>query len=436
MPANQATHVPLFVDLYQLTMAQSYWHKIPDTKGTFELSFRSMPPNRGYMVVYGARIAINLIRNFAFSPEDLSFLRSLNKFDPQFLEYISDLSFNCTVRSMRDGEIVFGGEPIIQITGSIIQAQLLETLLINTINLRSILATKCSRVLDSARPKKVVDLGARRSPGIESAIAFSEAGHLVGFEGTASVISGINSSIPLVGTMAHSYVLAFPTELTAFRSYAEEFPENCTLLVDTFDSIKGIRNAIQVGLEMRNKGHHLNAIRLDSGNLGELATIARRLLDGASLNEVQIIVSGGLDEYQISTLEEKKVPIDTYGVGTKVGVSSDAPWADCIYKLVEVDGRPVMKSSEGKPSIPFAKTVLRQTNKHDMYERDLVIRKDSNDISQCGSRIISTIIRDGVLIHDLPDLAAARNYHHTVFKRLPDQYKHIKSPDRYPVFIQ
>ncbi len=218
---------------------------------------------------------------------------------------------------------------------------MLETILINTINLRTLLATKCSRVIQAANGKPVIDFGARRAHGIESAEALAEASYLTGFSATATVSAGIKSGLPIAGTMAHSYVMSFKTELEAFRAYATEFPNDCVLLVDTYDTAKGIQNAILVAKEMESSGKSLKGIRLDSGDLAAHSLNARSQLNAAGLSNVNVLASGGLDEYEIANLAGAESSIDGYGVGTKVGVSSDAPGAESGYNMVDIDGLPV-----------------------------------------------------------------------------------------------
>ena len=362
-------------------------------------------------------------------------MKELEKFDPTFLEYLQSLKFTGDVWGIRDGEIIFANEPVLQVKAPIIECQLIETMLINTVNLHTLLATKCARVLYAARGKPVIDFGARRAHSRLAASVLAEEAFLAGFSGTATVDAGIQNSIPLVGTMAHSYVMAFKTELEAFRSYAKEFPDECTFLVDTYDSIQGLNNAVQVGLEMKNKGHQLFGVRLDSGDLQKLSETARLLLDTSGLNYVKIIASGGLDEYAIADLESNQAPIDIYGVGTKVSVSADTPWAETIYKMVEFNKAPVAKISEYKESTPYQKEVYRINSSSGRYLWDVVTKANSPEACQEGDKLLVNRIKNGNLIGLPKPTIDPQKFHRTAFHRLPTRYKALSSPSHYPVKI-
>ena len=248
---------------------------------------------------------------------------------------------------------------MIEVTAPIIEAQLLETILINRVNLQTILATKASRVIHAAAGRTVVDFAARRAQGTEAADRLAKAGYIAGYAGTSNVGAGVRYGIPTAGTMAHSFVMCFESETEAFRAYAESFPDSSTFLVDTYGTTGGVRAAIAVAGEMREAGHALRAIRIDSGDFAGLSARARAMLDDAGLREVEIFVSGGLDEFEVDSLVRSEAPIDGFGVRTKAGVSADAPWTDCAYKLVEYDGKPILKLSTGKASLPGRKQVYR-----------------------------------------------------------------------------
>ena len=425
----------LFLDLYQLTMSQSYWRTDPNKEATFELSFRSLPKDRNYLVIHGIERALKIVSNLSFDDESIKSLRGMRKFDESFLNYLSEVRFTGSARTMSDGDIAFAGEPVFQIKAPIIQGQLLETVLINTINLRTLLATKCSRVIHAARGKPVVDFGARRAHGIEAGEALSEASYLAGFSGTATVSGGIGRDIPLVGTMAHSYIMSFESELDAFRAYAKEFPSECTLLVDTYDTSTGIENAVKVGKEMDSVGERLKAIRLDSGDFLTHATNARAAFEKAALSYVNILASGGLDEYEIDRLEREYAPIDGYGVGTKVSVSSDAPWSESVYKMVEIDGVPVFKSSEDKRSLPHQKSVHRESGFDGLFVRDTI----SASGTASGTRNVRSMLRNRLLkgerVIDPVSIQSSRNYHISEIARLPDKFKNLRENVPYPVEI-
>ena len=423
----------LFLDYYQLTMSQSFWRKHGEKEAIFELSFRGLPKDRGYLITGGVERCIQHIKNLSFSKESLDSLTTLEKFDNSFLKHLQTIKFTGDVWAVRDGEIIFANEPVIQVKAPIIQCQLIETILINTVNLHTLLATKCTRVLHAASGKPVIDFGARRAHSKLAASALAEEAYLVGFAGTATVDAGIKNSIPLVGTMAHSYVMSFGTELEAFREYAREFPNECTLLVDTYDSIEGLTNAVKVGLEMKEKGYHLFGVRLDSGDLRKLSEFARNLLNTSGLDYVKVIASGGLDEYSISDLERNQAPIDIYGVGTKVSVSADAPWAETIYKIVEFNGLPVSKTSEEKASVPFQKKVYRTMGNSGEYIEDVITTTNSGDEFRKGKELLIHRIRTGTLSERISSIMDDRQFHREVFDKLPSRYKALSSPPLYPV---
>ena len=423
----------MFTDLYQLTMAQAYWRIGTTAQATFSLYFRSYPRDRAYFVLGGTQSAIEHLAGFHFSVDDIDSLRSLALFDDGFLDYLGRLRFTGSVRAMAEGSIFFAREPVIEVTAPIIEAQLLETYLINQINLNCILATKASRVEYAARGKTVVDFGARRTQGIDAANALARVGYMVGFAGTSNVMAGTIYGIPTFGTMAHSFVESLPKEIDAFVAYAETFPESSTLLVDTYDTLGGVRAAIVVAREMRRRGHDLRAIRLDSGDLMDLSTGARALLDKAGLNEVQVFASGGLDEFEVDALVRGGAAIDGFGVGTKVGVSADAPWTDCAYKLVEYDGRPTLKLSAGKRTLPGPKQVYRYVDDSGGYLRNVIARADERPTDAGAEPLLEETMSGGKPLGRPRSLEGLRARFKREFGRLPEMYKALRSPATYQV---
>ena len=414
-------------------MSQSYWRTAPNKEATFELYFRSLPEDRNYLVIHGIERALKIVSNLSFDGESIQSLRNLEKFDESFLNYLSEIRFTGSAWTMSDGDIAFAGEPVFQIKAPIIQGQLLETVLINTINLRTLLATKCARVVHAARGKPVVDFGARRAHGIEAGEALSEASYLAGFSGTATVSGGIGVDIPLVGTMAHSYVMSFESELDAFRAYAKEFPSECTLLVDTYDTLTGIGNSVRIGKEMESVGERLKAIRLDSGDFLTHATSARAAFEKENLSYVDILASGGLDEYGIDRIERESAPIDGYGVGTKVSVSGDAPWSESVYKMVEVDGMPVFKNSEDKRSFPYRKSVHRISGSDKLFAYDTITASGIDSDSPNGRSMLRNRFLNGERVIEPVSIQSSRKYHMSEMGCLPDKYKTINECVLYPV---
>ena len=342
----------LLTDLYELTMAQSYFQHGMFAPATFSLFIREYPPNRSYFVAAGLEDVLTYLEEWRFPEESIDYLRSSGIFSADFLDYLSGLRFTGEVRAIPEGRLFFADEPILEVTGPVVEAQIVETFIINQVNLQSIIATKAARCVRAARGKSLVDFSLRRTQGIDAGMKVARASYLVGFQATSNVMAGKVYGIPISGTMAHSFVTSYGHELDAFRAFAESFPERSTLLIDTYDTVAGARKAVVVGKEMEALGQRLRGVRLDSGDLVSLSREVRSILDQAGLHYVSIVASGGLDEFDVEDMTSQDAPIDSFGVGTKMGVSSDAPWSDMAYKLVKYDGRPVLKLSTGKISLP------------------------------------------------------------------------------------
>ena len=423
----------LFTDLYQLTMAQAYWQSGNTAHATFSLFFRNYPSNRSYFVFAGLPDVLEYLEDFHFSDEDIAFLRSLNRFNDDFLDYMSQLRFTGSARAMAEATIFFINEPVIEVSGPVVETQIVETFLLNQVTLQSMLATKASRVVEAARDKTAVDFAARRTHGTDAADKLARVSYMVGFAGTSNVMGGALHNIPTFGTMAHSWVETFEKETDSFRAYAESFPDSSTFLVDTYDTIEGTRKAIEVAHAMKRRGHTLRAIRLDSGDLLDLSLRARRLLDEAGLPEVQIFASGGLDEYDVDALLSSGAPIDGFGVGTRVGVSADAPHIDSVYKLVEYDGRPVLKLSAHKQTLPGPKQVYRFRNRDGRYLRDVLACADEQPPSEAAEPLIRPVMRNGKRLVSLPTLEELRERFRGDFACLPERHKDLRSPEQYEV---
>ena len=410
---------PLFVDLYELTMAQAYLQSGQTGDATFSLFFRNFPPNRAYYVFCGLESAIDYLASLKFSASDLEALDRMQLFDAVLLDYLQSFKFTGSVRAMREGEIFFPNEPVIEVSGPIIECQIAETFLINQINLESMLATKAARVVDAAAGKQVVDFASRRTHGLDAGIKFARASYIAGFDGTSNVRAASLYGIPAVGTMAHSYISRFNSETDAFSNYAKSFPDSSTFLVDTYDTLNGVRNAIKVAHDMTTHGSSLRAIRLDSGDMARLSVHAREMLDHAGLGNVRILASSGLDEYSISDLVSSGAPIDGFGVGTRVGTSADAPYTDFVYKLVEYDGTPIVKLSEDKESLPAPKQVYRISDTEGMFERDVITDADNPICNSNSSPLLSQVMENGRTINESPHVNAIRRHHRERLEGLP-----------------
>lgn len=348
----------LVTDLYQLTMAASYLQRGMTAPATFSLFVRNLPPTRGFLVAAGLEDCLEFLEEFHFDPSDLDYLATLG-LPREVLRAFASLRFTGDVWAVPEGRVVLANEPLLEVTAPLPEAQLVETLLLNKVTFQTAVASKAARCVLAAQGRlELVDFGLRRTQGVDAGMAAARSSAMVGFAATSNVEAARRYGLLASGTMAHSYVEAFPDEIDAFRAFAADFPDRATFLVDTYDTLTGVRRAITVikesGLESR------AAVRLDSGDLSTLAFGTRQLLDEAGLKQVRIVVSGNLDEHRVADLVRRGAPVDVAGVGTRMGVSADAPYLDTAYKLVAYDGRPVAKLSAAKATYPGAKQVFRQ----------------------------------------------------------------------------
>jgi len=423
----------LFADLYELTMAQAFYQQGMFAQATYSLFIRQYPPNRAFLVAAGLEDVLDYLENLRFSQASLDYLRSIGIFDSNFLKYLKDLRFTGSVRAIPEGRLFFTDEPVLEVTAPIIEAQIGETFIINQINFQSLLTTKSARCMLAAPGCSLADFGSRRTHGIDAALKMARCGYIAGFQSTSNVLASQRYGIPPSGTMAHSFISSFAVEIDAFRAYAASFPDRAVLLLDTYDTIEGAYNAVTVAKEMEAAGHKLVAVRLDSGNFVDLSKQVRRILDQADLRYVKIVASGGLDEYEIDTLLQCHAPIDIFGVGTKVGVSADAPWSDMAYKLVAYNGRPVMKLSTEKVSLPGAKQVFRLYDTNGKFPRDIIAPSDENPPG--GEALLQTVMSGGRRTAPSPRLDVIRGTLANDLRRLDDSHKGLYNPPHYPVAI-
>lgn len=347
----------LLTDLYELNMAASYLRRAMTGTATFSLFVRRLPPQRGFLVAAGLEACLEQLEHFHFEPDELAYLGQLG-FDDRTVKAFAGLHFTGDVHAVPEGRIVFANEPLLEVSAPIAEAQLVETVLLNLVTFHTAVASKAARCQLAARGRiQLVEFGLRRTQGVEAGLAAARAAGLVGFAGTSNVEAARRYGMTPAGTMAHSYIEAFPNELEAFRAFAQDSPGRATFLVDTYDTLEGVDHAIEV---IEALGLTADAgVRIDSGDLGALARRARQRLDKAGLGHVRIFVSGDLDEVRLAELVASGAPVDAAGVGTRLGVSADAPYLDTVYKLVAFDGRPVLKLSAGKSTFPGAKQVFR-----------------------------------------------------------------------------
>jgi nicotinate phosphoribosyltransferase len=424
-------NLALLTDLYQLTMAQAYFRERKTAAATFSLFIRSYPPNRGYFIAAGLRDVIEYLESLRFGAAALDYLSSLKIFSEDFLHFLGGVRFTGDVWALAEGRVFFAHEPVLEVTGPIIEAQLVETLIINRINFQSLVATKAARCVDAASGRGVVDFALRRTQGSDAGVQAARATFIAGFAGTSNVRAGQLYGIPPVGTMAHSFISTFENEIDAFRAYAATFPNNTILLIDTYDTLQGARHAVTVAREMAVRGQRLAGVRIDSGDLAALARATRQIFDEAGLHDVKIFASGGLDEYDLARFSAQGAPIDSYGVGTKVGVSADAPWADTAYKLVEYDGRPVLKLSTGKQSWPGKKQLFRVAGDGSFLTEDIIALRD--ETVPGAEALLEPVMEGGRIARPLPTLAQTKARCRDEIARLPERYRRIAGPVPYPV---
>ena len=423
----------LFTDLYELTMAQAFHRRRMFAPATFSLFIRKYPPNRAYFVSAGLEDVLDYLENLRFSGASLDYLRTTGLFTEDFLEYLGDLRFTGSVRAIPEGRLFFIDEPVLEVTAPIIEAQIAETFVINQVNLQTLLDTKAARCAWAAPGRVLTDFASRRTQGTDAALKMARASYIAGFQSTSNVLAAQRYGIPPSGTMAHSFVSSFQAETDAFRAYAAAFPDHTALLLDTYDTVEGAWRAVEVAKEMEAAGHRLVAVRLDSGDFDALSRQVRRILDEAGLEYVNILASGGLDEYELYRLVRGGAPIDIFGMGTKVGVSADAPWSDMAYKLVCYERRSVMKLSADKVSLPGAKQVFRLRDSDSRFSHDVIGLQDEG--LPGGEPLLQPVMADGRRTSPDPTLEQIRQRFVQDFQGLEDRFKRLSNPPQYPVGV-
>jgi nicotinate phosphoribosyltransferase len=379
----------LFTDLYELTMAQAFAAEGMEETAVFELLFRELPATRNFILACGLESVLEFLEDLRFTEADLGYLERLDRFSYPFLKKLEKLRFTGDVYAVPEGTVVFPHEPLVQVIAPIIEAQLVETWIINQIHCQSVFASKAARIVTAAAGRTVIDFGARRSHGSDAALKLARASYIAGAAATSNVEAGRRYGLPLAGTMAHSYIQAHDSEREAFRRFAREFPDT-TLLVDTYDTLAAVRTIIRL-IRDSDGGFNVGTLRLDSGDLNYLSRETRRLLDEAGLTQIRIIASSGLNEDKIAALVEAKAPVDGFGVGTQLAVSRDTPDLDFAYKLVEYAGQPRMKTSSDKMILPGRKQVFRRWCDESMTG-DLIARvEEQHD----GEPLLLPVMRGG-----------------------------------------
>jgi nicotinate phosphoribosyltransferase len=401
---------------------------------TFSLFIRNYPRSRRYFVSAGLDDVLNYLSGLRFNPEDLDYLERTKLFKPEFLSYLERFRFTGKVQAIPEGRLFFVNEPLLEVTAPLIEAQLVETFIINALNLQVMIATKASRCFHAAWPRQLVDFSLRRTQGLDAGMKVARASFIGGFTGTSNVLAGKIYGIPTYGTMAHSFVTSFEREIDAFRAFAKTFPENAVLLVDTYDTISGAKAAAAVGKEMASQGKSLKGVRLDSGDIARLSQKVRKILSEKGLDRATIFASGGFDEYTIQKVLKQGGNIDSFGVGTKMGVSADAPYFDMAYKMVEYDGRSVLKLSPQKSTLASAKQVFRFKTPKGRLSGDIIGLRD--DHLKAGEPLLEEVMRQGKVVVSTPPLSQIQERFLDEFSCLDEKYKSLaKNVPEYPVVL-
>ncbi|HIH24718.1 TPA: nicotinate phosphoribosyltransferase [Candidatus Woesearchaeota archaeon] len=418
----------MLTDLYQLTMGAAYFDNGKNDTATFELFIRKLPEKWGYFVAAGIEDAIDYATNIKFEDSDIQYLREQRLFSEDYLSHLKDLHFEGDIYAVKEGTPVFPNEPLLRVTGPRDQAQFLESALLNIINSQTLIASKASRVVNAAAPAKVVDFGLRRAQGEDAAMTGARAAYIGGCVATSNVKAGKEYGIPISGTHAHSFVMSFDTELDAFRAYTKTFPDNATLLIDTYDTEIGARNACVVAKELKAKGHKLGAVRLDSGDLADLSKKVRKILDDANLPYVRIVASNDLNEQKIAQLGEKGAKIDGYGVGTEMITAKPVAAISGVYKLVEDGDGAKIKLSSGKTTYPGAKQVYRVSNPDGTFSHDLL----ALDSERCdGTPLLEPAVIGGERVSTRRPLKEIRDYSLAAIAELPIALRDIDATHHY-----
>lgn len=431
MAGGRPNELALFTDLYQLTMLQAYWAEGLTDTAVFTLFVRRLPEQRNVLVACGLESVLAYLEQLQFRAHDLAYLRSLEMFSDEFLTSLGELRFTGDVHAVPEGTPVFANEPILEIVAPIMQAQVIETFVMNQIHAETVLASKAIRVVTAAQGRRVVDFGTRRTHGIDAALKAARSSYIAGVHATSNVLAGKLYGIPVAGTMAHSYVQAHGNEREAFRAFARRFP-GTVLLVDTYDTVTGVRHVIDL-VKSAPADIKVGAVRLDSGDLVALARETRRLLDEAGLHDIQIFVSSGLDEHSIAALLNAGAPVDGFGVGTGMTVSADAPSLDIVYKLAEYGGAGRTKLSPQKSILPGRKQIFRR-EEDGTAVADVIGRADEE---LPGRPLLQPVMRGGKrAAGGATDLDSIRRHAAEEFSRLPQRVRDVTPVNPpYPVDI-
>jgi nicotinate phosphoribosyltransferase len=427
-----AANSALLTDLYQLNMIEAYLARGLTDTAVFEFFVRKLPDDRGFLVAAGLEQVLEFLEGLRFSPDELDWLAGTGRFSRRLIDYLAALRFTGDVHAMPEGTAFFPNEPIIRVTAPLPVAQLVETRIINLLHFESLIASKAARIVLAAPGRRLVDFGLRRAHGAEAGLLAARASYITGFDGTATLLAERAFGIPTFGTMAHSFIEAHDNEAAAFEDFARARPDNLTLLIDTYDTEAAARKVVALAPKLKSQGVTIRSVRLDSGKLGELSKSVRRIFDDGGLPDVGIFASGGLDEYSILSLVASGAPIDGFGVGTSLTVSTDHPAFDCAYKLQEYAGQPRRKHSPGKATWPGRKQVSRSYGVDGRMSGDVLTTADDNP---GGAALLQQVMAAGRRTGPPPALTEIRDRARRELERLPEHLRELRSTPSYTVTV-
>ncbi|MDO8878041.1 MAG: nicotinate phosphoribosyltransferase [Pseudolabrys sp.] len=426
------TTSPLLTDLYELNMVQAYLDKGEDGQAVFEFFVRRLPPRRGFLLAAGLEDALEFLETMRYSAEDIDWLKSTGRFRANLLDYLRDFRFTGDVHAIPEGSVCFPNEPLLRITAPLPQAQLVESRLINILHFQTLIASKAARMVLAAPNKILSDFGLRTAHGAEAGNFSSRASYIAGFNSVANVLAGKHYGIPIVGTMAHSFVQVHGDEMKAFETFARARPEGVILLIDTYDTEQGARKVVELAPRLKKDGIAIRGVRIDSGDLTAMSKKVRAILDAGGLKDTLILVSGGINEDVLQGMMKDGAPIDGFGIGVNLAASIDAPSLDCAYKLQDYRGVPKRKLSEGKQTWPGRKQVWRAYGSDGRMKGDiLTLEGDKQD----GESLIVEVMRGGKRIAAAPTLAQIRERAARDLARLPEQLRQLQQGVNYPVAV-
>ena len=414
----------LLTDLYELTMLQTYYDRGMNGTAVFEFFSRKLPRERNFLIAAGLEQVLDYLAGLRISSEEIAFLESTARFSAGFLKSLEDLRFTGDVHAMPEGTVFFPDEPILRVTAPLREAQVVESRIVNLLHYQTIVASKAIRSVLAAPGKLLIDFGMRRAHGAEAGLLSARASYIAGFSGSATVLAGMRFGVPVFGTMAHSFIQAHDSEAQAFENFARSHPANATLLIDTYDTVAAARKVAALAARLRREGIVVKGVRIDSGDLGEYARQVRRVLDEGGMQGITIFASSGLDEYALRDLAT--APIDGFGVGTRMNTSADAPYLDCAYKLVEYEGRPKRKRSEGKATWPGRKQVFRRFDVEGRIAGDtLTVEGDG----QAGVPLLAAVMACGGRLAGSPSTEALRARARAQLATLPARLASLERAD-------